>query len=71
MVDKVAKEATNSNYIDLAVSFRKTEINSIKQRLTETWQKQWEKEDGFEFKGKVGKIKEGSGEMKQYQCLVD
>ena len=42
MADKVAKEATKNNDIDIVVSLSKTEIKSrIRQ---ERWKKQWEEE---------------------------
>lgn len=43
MADKIAKEVTKNNHIDLTISIIKAEIKSIiKKRLKERLQSQWE-----------------------------
>lgn len=59
MADKISKEATKNNYIDMTVSFSKTEIQSIIKQI---------ENNGFtEFKGKWEKwdVQEGTEDMRQ------
>ena len=45
LADKCAKEATKRNHIDITVPFSESEIKTtIKYKLKERWQKQWEEE---------------------------